>query len=132
MQAFYYATLGRFDEALVSARRAAELEPLAIPYNCAVGMVLFHAGRFDEAVNHLKKSIEFDPTFSQTHEILAEIYEATGMEAEALEEWLKVHAHWIENEKITVVLREEASKSGLEGFWRKWLEFAIGGDIPGA
>jgi serine/threonine protein kinase len=132
MLAFYHSTLGNFEEALLAARRATELEPLSIIYNCAVGTVLFHAGRYDEAISHLKKSLEFDPNFSFTHEILADIYELKGMEAEAIEENLKVHARWIGDPSIAALLHEEARKSGLQGFWRKWLEFATIGKIPGA
>ena len=45
----YLAALGRHDEALAEARRAQQLDPLAVPVNRTVGWVLYFGRRYDEA-----------------------------------------------------------------------------------
>jgi eukaryotic-like serine/threonine-protein kinase len=125
MYAFYLLTLCKFDEALREARRAAELDPLSAKVNCAVSTTLYAAGKYQEAIEHLQKNIEFNPAFPMSHELLGNIYQWKGMGDKAVEEFLQFIPHWIGSQEIADALRAEASQTGVKGFWRKWLEFAV-------
>ncbi len=52
---------GRFDEAIVEARRAVELDPRSSYTNSMLGFVLAIASRYEEAVTHLQTAIELEP-----------------------------------------------------------------------
>src|SRR5258707_4733068 len=51
---------GRTEEALASARRAQELDPLAL-YGAQVGWILFQARRYDEAIRELQSVLAVEP-----------------------------------------------------------------------
>jgi serine/threonine-protein kinase len=59
----FLAALGRHDEALVSIKRAQQLDPLSVPVTRAVGWVLYFARRYDEAIEELRKALAMDPEF---------------------------------------------------------------------
>ena len=126
MYAFYLISLRKFDEAIAAAKHSAQLEPLSSLMNSGVAAAYYYAGRYEEAIAQYQKTLAFDPTFSTAHEMLAEIYELKGREDEALEEYLKASPPWLGNEAIADALKTAAAQSGLKGFWRKWLEYAVG------
>ena len=45
---------------------------------------LYLARRFDEAIEQCRKTLEFDPSFTPAHRVLAEVYAAKGMYLETL------------------------------------------------
>lgn len=51
---------GRTEEALAAARRAQELDPLAL-YGAQVGWILFQAHRYDEAIQELRSVLAVEP-----------------------------------------------------------------------
>jgi TolB-like protein/Tfp pilus assembly protein PilF len=51
---------GRTEEALAAARRAQELDPLAL-YGAQVGWILFQAHRYDEAIRELRSVLAVEP-----------------------------------------------------------------------
>ena len=59
-QAHWLLCLGRTDEALASARRARELDPLAL-FGTNIGWILFHARRYDEAIRELQTVLAVRP-----------------------------------------------------------------------
>jgi serine/threonine protein kinase/tetratricopeptide (TPR) repeat protein len=59
----YLAALGRHDEALVEARRAQQLDPLAVPVNRTVGWVLYFGRRYDDAIEELRKTLAMNSEF---------------------------------------------------------------------
>ena len=124
MYAFYLITLRMFDEALAEAKRAAEIDPLSPMMISGIAAVYYYAGRYDEAFEQVQKTFEFDPHFHMARELLAEIYELKGMDEKAVEQYLKFLPDWIGTKEIAREL-QAAAKSGIEGFWRKWLEIAV-------
>jgi serine/threonine protein kinase/Flp pilus assembly protein TadD len=124
MYAFYLITLRMFDEALAEAKRAAELDPLSPMMISGIAAVYYYAGRYDEAFEQVQKTFEFDPHFHMARELLAEIYELKGLDEKAVEQYLKFLPDWIGTKEIAREL-QAAAKSGIEGFWRKWLEIAV-------
>ncbi|MGH7460458.1 MAG: tetratricopeptide repeat protein [Longimicrobiales bacterium] len=72
------AALGRFDEALVHARRAAELDPLTPWISSGVGRVLTRMGRYDEALRELEKAQALEPMRARTQWDIARAYSFKG------------------------------------------------------
>jgi Flp pilus assembly protein TadD len=70
----------------VEARRAKDEEPLNLINNASFGRVLHFAGRDDQAIEQLRKTIEIDPAFIESHLYLGWVYEGKGMFAEAISE----------------------------------------------
>lgn len=103
--AFYFATRGRFDEAVAEIKRAQELDPVSLIINTDAGAILFLAGRYDPAIVECQKALELDPTFSQAHVILSLVYE----QREMYDQWLA------ERQKALTVSgkSDEAARLGL-------------------
>jgi TolB-like protein/Tfp pilus assembly protein PilF len=79
----------RFDEALVSQRRAEELDPLSSSISADVGWTLFFARRYDEAIAQLNRTLSLDPNFYVARANLCWAYSAKGMHREAIAECRK-------------------------------------------
>ena len=71
---------GRFDEAVVEAKRSQEIEPDSTHYRAHVGHILYHARRYDEAIEEYRK----EPDNAQKYIGLAEVYATQGRYEEAL------------------------------------------------
>src|SRR5258706_136107 len=57
---YWFLCQGRTQEALSWARRAQELDPLAL-HGIEVGWILFHARRYDEAIRELRTVLSIEP-----------------------------------------------------------------------
>jgi serine/threonine protein kinase/Tfp pilus assembly protein PilF len=55
--ATFLAFMTRFDEALALARKAIELDPIALVNQQTLGWILYHAGRFDESIAQFEKTL---------------------------------------------------------------------------
>jgi TolB-like protein/Tfp pilus assembly protein PilF len=78
--------MGRIDEAIQQAEQAVTLDPLAPVLRMAYGDVLTHSGRFEEASEQYRRSIDLDPQFGGTHQMLAALHlYAYGRTSDALE-----------------------------------------------
>ena len=80
------AALGRFDEAVEAARRAIELDPLALAWNMGLGHMYYLARRYDEAIEQERRTLAIDPAFYMTHWILGLAYQQKGRLAESVAE----------------------------------------------
>ena len=76
--ALLLSNTGRHPEALAEARRARELDPLALGIGAIEGQCLVHAGRIDEALDRLKKTSELEPRFWMSHSFAASAYIEKG------------------------------------------------------
>jgi len=76
--------LGRFEEALVHARRAVELDPLAPLPLTQLGVVLTAAQRFDEAIPVLRQAIDLAPSLFLPNFYLGLLYNHRGRPEEAI------------------------------------------------
>ncbi len=61
--AAYLFAMGRFEESIMEALRARELDPLSLMINAVLGIAFTFARRHDEAIEHLRKVLEMDPNF---------------------------------------------------------------------
>jgi eukaryotic-like serine/threonine-protein kinase len=99
---------GRHPEAISHMRRAVELDPLNLQYQCNLGQVLHNAGQSDAAIEQLKKALEMDPNFTYAHVELRNIYRDTGKYDLAMEEWKKYAA--LNNDAEEVAIAADSSK----------------------
>lgn len=78
---------GREQEAISSAHRALELDPLSPIIAVTVGTVLNGARRYDEAIAVCKKIVNENPTFAGAHLCLAQSYWGKGMHEKVVDEF---------------------------------------------
>jgi len=98
----------RHPEAITHLRRAIELDPLNLQYQCNLGQVLHNAGQSDAAVEQLKKALDMDPNFNYAHAELRQIYRDTGKYDLAMEEWKKSAA--ISNDPEEIAIAADSGK----------------------
>jgi TolB-like protein/Tfp pilus assembly protein PilF len=55
--------VGDFERAIVSGKRAIELDPLSLINNADLGWVYFMARRYDESIAQARRTLEMDPRF---------------------------------------------------------------------
>ena len=123
----------RFEEAAAEIEIGLNLDPLSLPANTSKGILLFNTGRYGEAISQLRKSLsldpvfplsELDPTFQLSHEMLGAALERTGNADEAVTEYLLMLPEWKEREAMSAALRAAYAQSGMDGFWRRFADFA--------
>jgi serine/threonine-protein kinase len=82
--AFYLQAMGRHQEALASAHRAVELDPLS-PVNITdEGRILYRARQYEKAIALYKQALELDPGYVPALSRIADAYEQLGKFDEAL------------------------------------------------
>jgi adenylate cyclase len=91
-RAWLLGMLGRFDEALASARRAAELDPLSPGIPGDESYVLSAQGRYEEAIEQARKGIELDPNGYYSRCTLAGAYAIAGRYRDAIRELEKARS----------------------------------------
>ncbi|HEX4973268.1 MAG TPA: winged helix-turn-helix domain-containing protein [Steroidobacteraceae bacterium] len=104
--------LGRHEQAIVEARRASELDPLALITNAIEGHVLHYAGRDDEAVTKLRATQELDANFWITHLFLGKVHLARNELPEALAEFEKARALSADNSEAVSMVGYTLARSG--------------------
>jgi serine/threonine protein kinase/Tfp pilus assembly protein PilF len=98
----------RHPDAIAHLRRAIELDPLNLQYQCNLGQVLHNAGQSDAAVEQLKKALDMDPNFNYAHAELRQIYRDTGKYDLAMEEWKKSAA--LNNDPEEMAIAADSAK----------------------
>ena len=78
---------GRFDAAIVEAKRAQELDPLSLVNNTQVGNPYFFARQPQQAIEQYQKTLEMDPNFSNVRNWLGWAYTQQGRFSEAIAEF---------------------------------------------
>ena len=82
--AMYLYGMERFDEAVVQARRAQQLDPASPFVNTMTGRALAFAGRMDEAMAFWQRALELDPKYPLCIAAMATSYVALGKHAQAI------------------------------------------------
>jgi tetratricopeptide (TPR) repeat protein len=63
----FLATVGRFDETVKEATKAAELDPLSLIISASLGNRLNEARRYEDAAKQCRKTLDMDPNFGLAH-----------------------------------------------------------------
>jgi tetratricopeptide (TPR) repeat protein len=79
--------MGRHEQAIAEAKRARELDPLALNQTAGIGYALYLARQYDQAVEQLKITLEIDKNYALSHAILAYTYDAMRRYNEAIAEY---------------------------------------------
>jgi len=123
----------RFKEAAAEIEMGFKLDPLSLPANTSKGILLFYAGRYNDAVSQIRKSLtldpvfplsELDPTYQLSHQMLGAALERTGKTDEAVTEYLRMLPEWKGRQEMSAALRAAYAESGMNGFWRRFADFA--------
>jgi TolB-like protein/DNA-binding winged helix-turn-helix (wHTH) protein len=124
----YLSPLGRHDAAIAEIKKAAELDPLAVPIQSFTGITYIWARRYDEAFAQFQKANQMNSTFAVNHERLAHCYIYLRKFDDAIREESKARLLSGEDAKMVVMkedaLRRALTAGGPRGYWRKLLEFS--------
>ncbi len=82
----FLLTTGYNDQAVQSAGKSAERDPLNYTTQLVAGWTYFMAGRYDESIAQLQKTVQLDPGIHHAHYELAWNYAKKGMYPEAIRE----------------------------------------------
>ena len=83
---YWYLTLGLFEEALLEARLALDLDPLSAKLSLHLGLIHYFARRYDQAIEQFNKTRELDPSFNFVAYWFAFAYARLGMQQKAVAE----------------------------------------------
>jgi TolB-like protein/Tfp pilus assembly protein PilF len=126
---FYYSQAlvasGRFDEALVAARRAAELDPLSPLIAHYIGRIYYFARRYGEALDALEKALELNPNYAFTHMYLVTTHERLHQYDRALHHRQRYWSLLGRPLDRVAVLGNRMSEAGYKGVLREWAGEAI-------
>jgi TolB-like protein/tetratricopeptide (TPR) repeat protein len=78
--------LGRFDEAVSSARRALELDPLSAIASTTLGATLYYAGKYEDAIRQFEQTLAVHPDLTAAHWALGQTYRQIGRHEDAVRE----------------------------------------------
>jgi len=87
LRAFYLAFQGFTEEGLAEMRRALRLDPLSLPINMDLGVLLYLARDYDGAIDQYQQTLDMDRNFDRAHFWLGAVYEQKGMFEQALAEY---------------------------------------------
>jgi serine/threonine-protein kinase len=90
--ALQLATMNRFDEAIVEARKAQQLDPLSVMVNVDFGWIYYCSHQYDRAIEEYLKMADMYPDFQTVHAYLAVAYAKKEMYEEASAELRKAPA----------------------------------------
>jgi tetratricopeptide (TPR) repeat protein len=109
-------TLGKRDESVAEAQRALDVDPLSLPINLILGSMLHIAGRFDESLERYQRTLELSPDLSMALTGLAEAYKSKGMDAQAIDAFLRSKKLDGEPDEHLGRLRQAYATSGWRGY----------------
>lgn len=125
--AFLLSQQGRFEEAVVQAKKAADLEPLNMKGGDTLGAVYRDSRKYDLALEQYKKMLEMDPNYTSAVHNLAITYRELHKYDLWLEWWKK--GAQINNEPGELMMVEEAArvypKSGYPATLKRLIEIQL-------
>jgi tetratricopeptide (TPR) repeat protein len=134
----YLSLLGRQDEALTEAKRAVELDPLALMPNSYLAHAYYRARKLDEALEQSRLVLELDPNYDWRPAALrGHVFVAKGMYREVISEYGKFaaspHAYapgcW---RGSATPVRVRAIPVGRSNYWRRSGPLRNGSTYPPA
>jgi serine/threonine-protein kinase len=120
LYAIFLVTVARFDDAIASARKGQELDPLSLLNNMSVCWTLHFAGRYEETITETKRTIDLSPGFHDAGKILVISYEHLGRFEDAAR--TAGSAACFGKPEDAEELLQAYRSDGERGYWRKRLE----------
>jgi TolB-like protein len=117
--ALYLATAWRFDESLVEARMARDLDPLSIFNNIGVAWAHHFAGRHRDAIHEALRLRDFVPGFEEAGNILMGSYELLGRFEDAAQIAGEQRCWGLPLDGARLL--EGFRSGGAQGYWRERL-----------
>ena len=123
LYAHFLAAMGRSDESVAEAKRALELDPFS-EFTMDFSEWVFYLNRhYDLATEQSRKNLELAPEMPWSHYDLGQIYDATGRQRDAVEEYIKAQEIFGLSPSRLAELRTAYERSGEKGYWGKTLKF---------
>ena len=82
--AFYFASLGRTNEAFTTLERALELDPVSLSINTDLGVLSYFARDYEAAIAQYRRVLDMDATYSRAFVTLGSAYAHAGKHDEAV------------------------------------------------
>ena len=80
----YLSALGRFEEAVTTAKRALDLDPASTAVSHVVAVQLYLSRQFDQAIQQCHKTLEMDPHYAVAYAVVGQAYASKGCLREAM------------------------------------------------
>jgi serine/threonine protein kinase/Tfp pilus assembly protein PilF len=80
----YLSSLGRFEEAVATAKRALDLDPASPAVSHVLAVQLYLSRQFDQAIQQCHKTLEMDPHYAVAYAMLGQAYASKGCYREAV------------------------------------------------
>lgn len=123
LYAHFLAAMGRSDESVAEAKRALDLDPFSEFTMDFSEWAFYLDRRYDLALEQSRKTFELAPQMPWSPYDFGQIYDATGRQREAIEEYIKAQEVFGLSPSRLAELRLAYQQSGEKGYWRKNLEF---------
>jgi eukaryotic-like serine/threonine-protein kinase len=80
----YLSSLGRFEEAVATAKRTLDLDPASPAVSHVLAVQLYLSRQFDQAIQQCHKTLEMDPHYAVAYAMLGQAYASKGCYQEAV------------------------------------------------
>ncbi len=95
-----YLALGRFDESARDSLRALDTDPVSVMLNIHLGEHHHLARQYDLAIEQYRRALELSPNHPNARPLLALVYEAKGMYAQAIAELEAAEPFWAGTSRV--------------------------------
>ncbi|PYQ38162.1 MAG: hypothetical protein DMF77_24815, partial [Acidobacteria bacterium] len=95
-----YLALGRFDESARDSLRALDTDPVSVMLNIHLGEHYYLARQYDLALEQYRRALELNPNHPNARPLLALVYEAKGMYAQAIAELEAAEPFWTGTSRV--------------------------------
>jgi eukaryotic-like serine/threonine-protein kinase len=131
VQALFWMTCGRFEEALAASRRGRALDPLSPFISMGPAWACHFAGRAEDTVRESLAVLAAKPGLEEAGNVLITEYESLGRFLEAAELISRQRCWGLQLDGAA--LRDAYARAGEEGYWRERLaQMERAGDVPAA
>jgi eukaryotic-like serine/threonine-protein kinase len=84
VRGMFYASVGRFDEAIAQFQKALNMDPLSLAINADFGWSYYLMGEYDKAIQQCRKSLDIDPNFLTAYSTTAAAHTMKGESEKAI------------------------------------------------
>jgi TolB-like protein/DNA-binding winged helix-turn-helix (wHTH) protein/Flp pilus assembly protein TadD len=121
--AHYLVAMGRSDESAAEAKHSLELDPFSLLTADFAEWAIYLGRHYELTIEESRRTSELAPEFPWAHYDLGQIYEWTGRQREAIEEYTQAQELFGLSQHRLAELSKAYRESGEKGYWRKTLEF---------